>query len=702
MKNISHPRLVAVVLMSLLFSAPLARSGELQSNVEDQLVTGLWRISGERLESNVTCTFKRDGTFSLAGFIFPRTQQTKPGGSPQHGRWTLEGQILELKFADGHAGSLPLPLDMHGTTYTGSDGERKIFVRLNPDGSPPTPVEMSDGEKSAATALLTGSPWRVSGGGNEEYGADGSGAWASIRMFNKDGTFTTRDNDREKGKWRFAGHSVILDFGNYTDTISLPLIPRGTCGTDRYQGPTMAVQLGAEDVPPPTDPPVTNALPADLGDMERLVTLHLLTREMWQISGILPDGKSPWSKLYRFMPVGDFENVADKSDHGTWRLSGRVIVMDYPDGRKATLALPISSHHTYGTDTSGAPTVALLVLARSVGSVATAPAPVAADAPAVVSDEDKKAAADLVTGYGKSLLFVNGKDGTGSGFIATLDGADFLVTDTHVAASVNIATFKALDGSVMQQGDASSAVGSDFLRMAVPAGGKPLEIMQGVDSGAAIGDTVVVFGNADGVVSPIFGKILGVGADRVEVDAPFAAANTGSPIIHLKTGRVIAMAVLTPAGAQAVPQKDPAKPETRRFGWRLDTVKKWEPVNWRTFYAQAEEMRKVEALTADLAAFAADITEHRGAITPGKHTNPAIKRSIDQWIQDRARNLSAADAARVNSGFLLSLRTACQVDIAGASRDMSYDYFRRAMAEQVQERNEISKTFGALIGGPGN
>jgi len=86
------------------------------------------------------------------------------------------------------------------------------------------------------------------------------------------------------------------------------------------------------------------------------------------------------------------------------------------------------------------------------------------------------------------------------------------------------------------------AVGEDIFCMALPAQQKPFEVMQDVDANAAIGDPVAVLGNADGVVNPIMGSITGIGPTFIEVDAPFLQDNSGGPIIHLKTGKVIGVA----------------------------------------------------------------------------------------------------------------------------------------------------------------
>ncbi len=73
----------------------------------------------------------------------------------------------------------------------------------------------------------------------------------------------------------------------------------------------------------------------------------------------------------------------------------------------------------------------------------------------------------------------------------------------------NGAMFKTLDGTQVQAGSPAVAVGHDIFMMALKTGGTPLEVMTGVDENTAIGDDVVVLGNAEGagVINTIKGKV---------------------------------------------------------------------------------------------------------------------------------------------------------------------------------------------------
>lgn len=322
--------------------------------------------------------------------------------------------------------------------------------------------------------------------------------------------------------------------------------------------------------------------------------------------------------------------------------------------------------------------------------------------PPAVAPEVQQSASDFVKAHHNNLVFVTGTEGAGSGFIANMGGTNFLVTNAHVTAGINGAVFKTLDGTVVQGGTPSVAVGGDIFRMALPAGGTPLEVMQGVDQNAAIGDDVVVLGNAEGegVINTIIGKIVGVGPNLVEIDAPFVPGNSGSPIVHLKSGKVIGVATYTVTRKYDVTTKEKMKqPVIRRFGYRLDSVKQWQLVNWQTFRAQAALMKNVSTLTDDLYDFFRDLSENKYHVTLSRHTNPVIKTRIDQWLSEKGRHISASDAKWEDANFVSFLKISCHQDTAAAQRSLTYDYFQRELADQQQDRDEMTKAFEEIING---
>lgn len=397
--------------------------------------------------------------------------------------------------------------------------------------------------------------------------------------------------------------------------------------------------------------------------------------------------------------------TSDNGTTGTWKINeGALEIM--LGTRPYRFPLPIDPHGTWGV-TRGKQ--ALLIRVGESGPKQPAPAlpdnqtPDEESAPGPmppVGANTQQSASQIIQAYNNSLVFVTGKEGAGSGFIATINGGNFLVTNAHVAAGIQDAEFKTLDGTVVHGGAASMAIGEDIFCMALPPGGKPFEIMQGVDENAAIGDAVVVLGNAEGqgVVNTIIGKIVGIGPNLVEIDAPFVPGNSGSPIIDLKSGKVIGVATYLVTNQYDLTTDQKLKqPVVRRFGYRLDSVKGWQAVNWREFNAQAAEMQSIDTLTKDLYDFFRDLDEHKGIVTLGRHTNPIIKDRIDDWVAAKGSHPSAEDANEADANFISFLRDACEADVDAAQRQITYDYFRRELGEQKQIRDEMAKALQEAI-----
>ena len=434
-------------------------------------------------------------------------------------------------------------------------------------------------------------------------------------------------------------------------------------------------------------------------DQSEADAIAMLTKGKWHFAG------EGWARMRVFKPDGTFSS-ANHFGGGTWKIADGVVELVCPKdpiGRQQEkIFLPLDPTGTRGVTQDGKQITI-------TGGSATAPKSAPADqdedestpAPTPpIPAEVQQAASQLIQTYHDSLVFVTGAAGSGSGFIATIGNANFLVTNVHVAAGIRDAAFKTLDGTVVQGGVPSMAVGEDIFCMAMPPGGKPFEIMQNVDQNAAIGDDVVVLGNAEGagVVNTLIGKIVGIGPNLVEIDAPFVPGNSGSPIIHLKTGKVIGVAtyLLTNQYDLTTDQKL-KKPVVRRFGYRLDSVKGWQAVQWPAFNAQAVQMENVEALTDDLYDFFRDLDENKGAVTPERHQNPVIKTRIEDWLAAKSHNPSAEDSEEADTNLISFLKVACQSDITAAQRQVTYDYFRRELGDQKGVRDQMGAAFQQII-----
>jgi len=306
--------------------------------------------------------------------------------------------------------------------------------------------------------------------------------------------------------------------------------------------------------------------------------------------------------------------------------------------------------------------------------------------------EPRPNTANLVKEHRNSLVFVEGKSGQGSGFIADIKGKKFLLTNIHVLAGVRPPQFTLLDRTPVNVGPAAAAVGHDIAALEVLSGGSALPTVESVESETSIGDAVVVLGNAEGagVVNLLQGNIVGIGPNLVEVDAPFVPGNSGSPIIHVPSGKVIGIATYL-----TVKQLGPREQKVRRFGYRIDSVQKWQPIDWTRFYAESDMITRIEKTSSELVALLDDLGKN-GQLTR-TYSSPSIRNALDNLAKVKRQNSSRAEADRAVENMLNSLRSASLSDVKEARQRIGYDFFLRQLENEERERGEISKVFDQAI-----
>ena len=200
-----------------------------------------------------------------------------------------------------------------------------------------------------------------------------------------------------------------------------------------------------------------------------------------------------------------------------------------------------------------------------------------------------------------SLLIINTGSGTGSGFVAEIDGKKRLITNAHVLRGGRPFEAKSLDGqrlklgTTIYLGNECDLCMIEILDTEIP--GLVLAINQ-----PALEESVFVFGNSDGggVATTTEGKILGIGPDRIEVSAPFVLGNSGSPIM-LGDGTVIGVATYV---SRSEDPNDWIKrgtrfSDTRRYGLRLLNVE-WISLTPKEYFTLSDAIVDLETFCYDL------------------------------------------------------------------------------------------------------
>lgn len=300
---------------------------------------------------------------------------------------------------------------------------------------------------------------------------------------------------------------------------------------------------------------------------------------------------------------------------------------------------------------------------------------------------------EFVQTHQNAMVIASALQGGGSGFICRMGWKSLLITNIHVASASRSLRFRTLSGDVITPDVAYAAIGRDLIAMETENRASNLEMHPSVDD-VEVGDPVFVLGNAEGagVVYPIEGKVAGIGPDLIEVDAPFVPGNSGSPIIHQPTGKVIGVATFITIESN---EFGVGGQHIRRFGYRLDRVEGWQTVQWDRFYADRKQLASVKAMTESLFNFASDILDD-GLLVEGQHQNPAIRTYVDAWLRNQKARSSSMDAKRTAAQLARFMKSASERDITEAMRTVHYDYFRRELQIDAISRQKVTRMFEKL------
>ncbi len=164
-------------------------------------------------------------------------------------------------------------------------------------------------------------------------------------------------------------------------------------------------------------------------------------------------------------------------------------------------------------------------------------------------------------------------DSAGSGFITEMDGKKYLITNQHVIDCMERIDVRTSSGTRIIPTSFEVCTSIDLVRMEITNDIPPLILSRNPPN---MDDAVSVYGNSDGsgVITKTDGKILGIGPNRIEVDAEFIQGNSGCPILNSSNEVVgVATYALLHDDPEEWVSKGTRYREIRRFGLTLDHLR---------------------------------------------------------------------------------------------------------------------------------
>jgi serine protease Do len=324
------------------------------------------------------------------------------------------------------------------------------------------------------------------------------------------------------------------------------------------------------------------------------------------------------------------------------------------------------------------------------------------------------AAADPADDQLSSVVIIEGDEGVATGFVMKYRDILFVATNLHVLGHNKTLELKNMRGDPIKVQGIVGAVGSDIalLRIANPSSDlKPLPTASDVITKTKIGDDVEVVGNrlGGGVATQTTGRIVGLGPSRVEVDAQFQPGNSGSPIFNSTSHEVIAVATYAETvnvqltslgdGGSSSGGSDANLPkETRWFGYRIDSVTKWETIDFAKWQTQMKRVSDWHTTSMDLLALL------KGDFDTARK-NLQLRPIIERYEERKGRVGQTPDALAEN---VRDMVTAVVAFAGNGAKEFAaadyYDYFHSSLYwatnvnDQARFRADLAKAFKDIDG----
>jgi S1-C subfamily serine protease len=203
-------------------------------------------------------------------------------------------------------------------------------------------------------------------------------------------------------------------------------------------------------------------------------------------------------------------------------------------------------------------------------------------------------AGKLTEDQARAVVLITGDNAEGTGFMIKTPDGPAIVTNIHVIANNPNLKITTNTGALVTVLSEKGASDRDLALLAIKdAGYNYLDVCTDISQTVQPGDEVITPGNSQGgeVMLNTPGKVLGIGPERIEFDNPIYHGNSGGPVFHTKSGKVLG--VVTEAmkvemtndldKASFASRNSAISGAMRYFGLRLDTVSEWVPIDSRAF-----------------------------------------------------------------------------------------------------------------------
>lgn len=336
----------------------------------------------------------------------------------------------------------------------------------------------------------------------------------------------------------------------------------------------------------------------------------------------------------------------------------------------------------------------------------------ASDAISIPSGSPGTVSGQLTEQQTNAVVLIKGDTGEGTGFLVKTPDGPAVVTNLHVISANPHLQISITTGAQIKILSLKGAADRDLAMIAIQDDHYSyLDLATDIQNTVQTGDEVITPGNSEGgeVVLNTKGKIVGIGPQRIEFSNPIYHGNSGGPVFHTSTGKVVAvvtqaMKVNTSNALDKASFENNASAITssmRYFGFRLDTVPKWEPYDWNRFLNETTFLKEFHQQTRCLDSFLNGAQYEKAHLTTGSDEGPPDSKfylrdeklcaAFDNFHRVPA-NASVSDRLDAVRELVMDLEGIADSDMASIQDMNNFYTFEQAQAKQEAAYRKAMKT----------
>jgi hypothetical protein len=319
-------------------------------------------------------------------------------------------------------------------------------------------------------------------------------------------------------------------------------------------------------------------------------------------------------------------------------------------------------------------------------------------------------AGSLTEDQAHAVVVIKGDAAEGTGFLVRTADGPAVVTNQHVIFANPNVKIMTTTGAQIKILSLKGASDRDLAMFMIQDDHYTyFDLAADIKDTVQTDDEVITPGNSEGgeVVLNTKGKVLGIGPEKIEFDNPIYHGNSGGPVFHTKSGKVLA--VVTQAmkvnvsndidKASFANKNSAITGSMRYFGLRLDTVPQWEAYDWNRFLSETTFLKNFHEQSRCLDSYINGARYEKAHLASADENGPPnsqyyLRNEKIQTAHDNYHKLSAdADSSqKLDAGreLVMDLEGIAGADMDAIQKTVNfYSFDQHQAAQEIKYRKYL-------------